>query len=117
MSDTFIQVHQLHNVKKGFEGMVLTVTILYVSSTSQLSFIMVIIQSLIFCNFLDKSVDALTDTEARDLAAEPLFYDKLASSLGTFTRPYSKTLNVRKAWLSGRSSVMASHWTLNENYG
>ena len=45
---------------------------------------MEIIQSLLFItNFSDKSVDALTDTEARDLAAEPLFYDKLASSLGT----------------------------------
>jgi len=48
MSDTFLQVHQLHNVKKGVE---------------------------------DKSIEALSDSEAQDLAAEPLFYDKLASSL------------------------------------
>ena len=59
---------------------------------------MEIIQSLLFItNFSDKSVDALTDTEARDLAAEPLFYDKLASSLGKFTRPYSQDAQCEKS--------------------
>ena len=48
MSDTFLQVHTLDRVKKGFE---------------------------------ESTLEVLEEEEARRLAREPLFYDKLAASL------------------------------------